>query len=56
MLTKLGLIGSARIQYYQFLYENEKKRQIFWIPPEMRFDALFHFIIAAGVYLGDMVL
>nr|XP_025645771.1 uncharacterized protein LOC112741133 isoform X1 [Arachis hypogaea] len=57
MLTELGLIGSARMQCYQFLCENEqKKRQIFWIPPEMRLDALFHFMTAAGVRLGDMVL
>ncbi|RYR25534.1 hypothetical protein Ahy_B02g059334 [Arachis hypogaea] len=32
------------MQCYQFLSENEqKKRQIFGIPPEMRLDALFHF-------------
>ncbi|XLS85014.1 hypothetical protein HN51_035180, partial [Arachis hypogaea] len=57
MLTELGLIGSARMQCYQFLCENEqKKRQIFGIPPEMRLDTLFHFMTAAGVRLGDMVL
>ncbi|QHO54299.1 uncharacterized protein [Arachis hypogaea] len=57
MLSELGLIGSARMQCYQFLCENEqKKRQIFGIPPEMRLDALFHFMTAAGVRLGDMVL
>ncbi|RYR46461.1 hypothetical protein Ahy_A07g032201 [Arachis hypogaea] len=57
MLTDLGLIGSTRMQCYQFLCENEqKKRQIFGIPPEMRLDALFHFMTAAGVHLGDMVL
>ncbi|XP_020965797.1 uncharacterized protein LOC107613351 isoform X1 [Arachis ipaensis] len=57
MLTDLGLIGSAWMQCYQFLCENEqKKRQIFGIPPEMRLDALFHFMTAAGVRLGDMVL
>ncbi|QHO51240.1 uncharacterized protein DS421_1g29220 [Arachis hypogaea] len=57
MLTDLGLIGSARMQCYQFLCENEqKKRQIFRIPPKMRLDALFHFMTAAGVRLGDMVL
>ncbi|XLS82320.1 hypothetical protein HN51_048151 [Arachis hypogaea] len=55
MLTELGLIGSARMQCYQFLCENEqKKRQIFGIPPEMRLDALFHFVTAAGVRLGDI--
>ncbi|XLS64524.1 hypothetical protein HN51_024498, partial [Arachis hypogaea] len=55
MLTDLGLIGSTRMQCYQFLCENEqKKRQIFGIPPEMRLDALFHFMTAAGVHLGDM--
>ncbi|XLS46097.1 hypothetical protein HN51_002962, partial [Arachis hypogaea] len=55
MLTDLGLIGSARMQCYQFLCENEqKKRQIFRIPPKMRLDALFHFMTAAGVRLGDM--
>ncbi|RYQ88884.1 hypothetical protein Ahy_B09g095814 isoform B [Arachis hypogaea] len=57
MLTELGLIGSARMQCYQFLCENEQKKcQIFGIPPEMRLDALFHFMTAAGVRLGDMVL
>ncbi|QHO02525.1 uncharacterized protein DS421_13g424530 [Arachis hypogaea] len=57
MLTDLGLIGSARMQCYQFLCENkQKKRQIFGIPPEMRLDALFHFMTAAGARLGDMVL
>ncbi|XLS75836.1 hypothetical protein HN51_032701 [Arachis hypogaea] len=57
MLTELGLVGSFRMQCYQFLCENEqKKRQVFGIPPEMRLDALFHFMTAAGVRLGDMVL
>ncbi|XLT08655.1 hypothetical protein HN51_054448 [Arachis hypogaea] len=57
MLTELGLIGSAQMQCYQFLCENkQKKYQIFGIPPEMRLDALFHFMTAAGVRLGDMLL
>ncbi|XLS70667.1 hypothetical protein HN51_027532 [Arachis hypogaea] len=57
MLTELGLVGSFWMQCYQFLCENEqKKRQIFGIPPEMRLDALFHFMTAAGVRLRDMVL
>ncbi|RYR48222.1 hypothetical protein Ahy_A07g034230 [Arachis hypogaea] len=34
LLTELGLIGSYRMQCYQFLCENEqKKHQIFGIPP-----------------------
>ncbi|XP_057739769.1 uncharacterized protein LOC130956812 [Arachis stenosperma] len=34
--------------------QRQKKRQIFGIPPEMRLDALFHVMTAAGVCLGDM--
>ncbi|RYR62913.1 hypothetical protein Ahy_A04g020662 [Arachis hypogaea] len=56
MLTELGLVGSFRMQCYQFLCENEqKKHQIFGIPSEMRLDALFHFMTAAGVRLRDMM-
>ncbi|RYQ87863.1 hypothetical protein Ahy_B09g095404 [Arachis hypogaea] len=55
--TMADAVKEARIQCYQFLCENEqKKRQIFGIPLEMRLDALFHFMTAAGVRLGDMVL
>ncbi|XP_015931825.1 uncharacterized protein LOC107458127 [Arachis duranensis] len=55
MLTELGLVGSFRMQCYQFLCENEQKKcQVFGIPPEMRLDSLFHFMTVAGVPLGDM--
>ncbi|RYR62922.1 hypothetical protein Ahy_A04g020679 [Arachis hypogaea] len=57
MLIELGLVGSFRMQCYQFLCENEQKKcQVFGILPEMRLDALFHFMTAVGVRLGDMVL
>ncbi|XLT14009.1 hypothetical protein HN51_059699 [Arachis hypogaea] len=57
MLTELGLVGSYRMQCYQFLCENEQKKcQIFGIPPEMRLDALFYFMTTVGICLEDMVL
>ncbi|XP_020965553.1 uncharacterized protein LOC107614268 [Arachis ipaensis] len=57
MLTELSLIGSYRMQCYQFLCENEqKKAPNFGIPPELRLDVLFHFMTAVSVRLGDMVL
>ncbi|XLS67043.1 hypothetical protein HN51_018066 [Arachis hypogaea] len=55
ILTELGLIGSYRMQCYQLLCENEQKKcQIFGIQPELRLDAFFHFMTAAGIHLGDM--
>ncbi|MED6170266.1 hypothetical protein PIB30_029125 [Stylosanthes scabra] len=57
MLTELGLVGPYRMQCYQFLCENDqKKRQVFGIPPEMRLDALFQFMTAAGVRIRDIIL
>ncbi|XLS77622.1 hypothetical protein HN51_061847, partial [Arachis hypogaea] len=40
-------IGCNVISFYVKM--SEKKHQVFGIPPEMRLDALFHFMTVAGV-------
>lgn len=49
LLTELNVIDPYRMQCYEFLCTNEqKKRQLFGVPPHMRMQALIHMMNESG--------
>ncbi|KAE9614335.1 hypothetical protein Lalb_Chr05g0226821 [Lupinus albus] len=51
LLTELDVIDPYRMHYYEYICTNEqKKRQLFGIPPHIRMQALIHMMNESGCH------